>query len=280
VIPTVPFHSPTYRPTSNVDTYSKIPPFSLILADEKLRPHTPTSRASTPAYHSSPGASTTETDSLDSSWFPVDPISPTHSNSEGSDDDTLSSSIYSIGSDTAHSLTSTESDIQVEEGYVDAEASTTITHDTTDTSSQLPLIFPHYDDLENSFASSDGTTPSASVQLQTTSYLSQAPTPVVRGQRSSSYRLSLDKGGEEGKVGSLWGMAMDSGNQGLDRDTIEKPVEADDGTEEKIEEKDEEKIEEKEAVKAHEIREGVKADRLRRALAVSNLSNLRGGQKW
>jgi hypothetical protein len=168
----------------------------------------------------------------------------------------------------------------VEEGYVDAEASTTITHDTTDTSSQLPLIFPHYDDLENSFASSDGTTPSASVQLQTTSYLSQAPTPVVRGQRSSSYRLSLDKGGEEGKVGSLWGMAMDSGNQGLDRDTIEKPVEADDGTEEKIEEKDEEKIEEKEAVKAHEIREGVKADRLRRALAVSNLSNLRGGQKW
>jgi len=160
---------------------------------------------------------------------------------------------------------------------VDAEASTTTHTTTTDTSSQLPLIFPHYDDLENSFAStSDETTPSASVQLQTTSYLSQAPTPVVRGQRSSSYRLSLDKGGDEGKSGSLWGMAMDSGNQGLASETIEKPVAVDDGAEEKVEEK----VEEKEAVTAHQIREGVKTDRLRRALAVSNLSNLRGGQKW
>jgi hypothetical protein len=163
---------------------------------------------------------------------------------------------------------------------VDAEASTT-THTSTDTSSQLPLIFPHYDDLENSFAStSDETTPSASVQLQTTSYLSQAPTPVVRGQRSSSYRLSLDKGGDDGKAGSLWGMGMDSGNQGLASEAIEKPEEVDDGAEEKIKEKDEEKTEEKEAVTAHEIREGVKTDRLRRALVVSNLSNLRGGQKW
>jgi hypothetical protein len=244
-------------------------------ADEKLRPHTPTSRASTPAYHSSPGASTTETDSLDLSWFPVDPVSPAHSNSEGSDDDTLSSSIYSIGSDTAHSLTSTESDIQVEEGYVDAEASTT-THTTTDTSSQLPLIFPHYDDLENSFAStSDETTPSASVELQTTSYLSQAPTPVVRGQRSSSYRLSLDKGGDDGKAGSLWGMGVDGGYQALASETIEGTMKT-----EEEEEKVEEKAEEKEAVTAHEIREGVKTDRLRRALAVSNLTNLRGGQKW
>jgi len=158
---------------------------------------------------------------------------------------------------------------------VDAEAST---HTTTDTSSQLPLIFPHYDDLENSFAStSDETTPSASVQLQTTPYLSQAPTPVVRGQRSSSYRLSLDKGGDEGKAGSLWGIGVDGGCQGSDRDTIEKPVNVDD---EKVEEKDEEKVEEKEAVTAHEIREGVKTDRLRRALAASNLSNLRGSQKW
>ena len=164
---------------------------------------------------------------------------------------------------------------------MDAEASTTITHDTTDTSSQLPLIFPHYDDLENSFAStSDETTPSASVQLQTTSYLSQAPTPVVRGQRSSSYRLSLDKGGEEGKEGSLWGIGVDGGYQGLASETIEKAIEVDDEAEEKIEEKDEEKTEEKEAVTAHEIREGVQTDRLRRALAVSNLSNLRGGQKW
>jgi hypothetical protein len=168
----------------------------------------------------------------------------------------------------------------VEEGYVDAEASTVSTHDTTDTSSQLPLIFPHYDDLENSFASSDGTTPSASIQLQTTSYLSQAPTPVVRGQRSSSYRLSLDKGREEGKAGSLWGLGVEDGYQGLASETIEKAVEVDDGAEEKNEEKDEEKVEEKEAVTAHEIREGVKTDRLRRALAASNLSNLRGGQKW
>jgi hypothetical protein len=167
----------------------------------------------------------------------------------------------------------------VEEGYVDAEASTT-THTSTDTSSQLPLIFPHYDDLENSFASSDGTTPSASVQLQTTSYLSQAPTPVVRGQRSSSYRLSLDKGGDDGKAGSLWGVGVDGGYQGLASDTIKKPEVVDDGTEEKLDDKVQEKTEEKEAVTAHEIREGVKTDRLRRALAVSNLSNLRGGQKW
>ena len=157
---------------------------------------------------------------------------------------------------------------------MDAEAST---HTTTDTYSQLPLIFPHYDDLENSFAStSDETTPSASVQLQTTSNLSQAPTPVVRGQRSSSYRLSLDKGGDEGKAASLWGIGVDEGYQGSDRDTIEKPVNVD----EKVEEKDVEKVEEKEAVTAHEIREGVKTDRLRRALAASNLSSLRGGQKW
>lgn len=249
----------------------------MIQADEKLRPHTPTptSRASTPAYHSSPGASTTETDSLDSSWFPVDPVTPTHSNSEGSDDDTLSSSIYSIGSesDTAHSLTSTESDVQVEEGYVDAEASTTA----TDISSQLPLIFPNYDDLDRSFASaSDETTPSASVQLQTNSYLSQAPTPVVRGQRSSSYRLSLDKGVEEGKAGSLWGMKVDAGNQGFSSETAEKAVKVDDAVKHQVEGN----VEEKEAVKAHEIREGVKTDRLRRALAASTLTNLRGSQKW
>lgn len=159
---------------------------------------------------------------------------------------------------------------------MDAEASTT-THTSTDTSSQLPLIFPHYDDLENSFAStSDETTPSASVQLQTTSYLSQAPTPVVRGQRSSSYRLSLDKGGDDGKAGSLWGMGMGGGDQALASETIEGTMK----TEEEAEEKVEEKPEEKEAVTAHEIREGVKTDRLRRALAASNLSNLRGGQKW
>ena len=163
---------------------------------------------------------------------------------------------------------------------MDAEASST-THTTTDTSSQLPLIFPHYDDLENSFAStSDETTPSASVQLQTTSYLSQAPTPVVRGQRSSSYRLSLDKGVDEGKAASLWGMGVDGGYQGLASGTIEKPKGVDDQVNEKDEGKGEEKIEEKEAVTAHQIREGVKTDRLRRALAVSNLTNLRGGQKW
>ena len=161
---------------------------------------------------------------------------------------------------------------------MDAEASTT-TH-TSDTSSQLPLIFPHYDDLENSFAStSDETTPSASVQLQTTSYLSQAPTPVVRGQRSSSYRLSLDKGGDEGKAGSLWGMAVDGGYQGLASDTIGGPEEGAGKLEEKLGDKVEEKIEE-EAVTAHEIREGVKTDRLRRALAASTLTNLRGSQKW
>jgi hypothetical protein len=166
----------------------------------------------------------------------------------------------------------------VEEGYVDAEGST---HTTTDTPSQLPLIFPHYDDLENSFAStSDETTPSASVQLQTTSYLSQAPTPVVRGQRSSSYRLSLDKRDDEGKAGSLWGMGVDGGYQGLDTEIIEKAVEVDDGTEEKLDDKVEEKTEEKEAVTAHEIREGVKTDRLRRAFAASNLTNLRGSQRW
>jgi hypothetical protein len=152
---------------------------------------------------------------------------------------------------------------------VDAEASTIGTHTSTDTSSQLPLIFPHYDDLENSFASaSDETTPSASVQLQTTSFLSQAPTPVVRGQRSSPYRLSLDKGVDDGKAGSLW----DGEYQASASETIEKPVD--------LEDKIEEKVKEKEAVTAHEIREGVKTDRLRRALAASNLANLRGGQKW
>ena len=157
----------------------------------------------------------------------------------------------------------------MEEGYIDAEASTTA----TDISTQLPLIFPHYDDLDKSFASaSDETTPSASVQLQTTSYLSQAPNPVVRGQRSSSYRLSLDKGAEEGKAGSLWGMNVDGGSQGLASEIAQEAVKVDDEVEGKAEEK--------EAVTAHEIREGVKTDRLRRALAASTLTNLRGGQKW
>lgn len=37
---------------------------------------------------------------------------------------------------------------------------------------------------------------------------------------------------------------------------------------------------EKEGMTAKEIREGVQNDRLKRALAVTNLANVRGGQKW
>lgn len=193
----------------------------------------------------------------------------THSNSEASDDDTLSSSIYSIGSDTAHSLSSTESEPefesahQVEEDYIDAEASTvgsqiTLSHTSQ---AQVPLIFPHYDDLENSFNStaSDGTTPSASVQLP----LSQ----MVKGQRSSSYRLeklAQDKGLVGSEKGSLSGMPMD----GKSHDDVISPSETT------------ETRKEKQAVTAQEIREAVKEDRLRRALATVNLANIRVGQKW
>ena len=133
----------------------------------------------------------------------------------------------------------------------------------SDTSNQLPLIFPHYDDLENSFASntSDGTTPSASVQLQTS-----APV-VLRAQRSSSYRLSLDKSGASDGNPGLKGMSMDGGpHQPLSGipASVDEPVQ----------------VEEKEAITAQEIREGVKNDRLRRALVSANLANARAGQKW
>lgn len=37
---------------------------------------------------------------------------------------------------------------------------------------------------------------------------------------------------------------------------------------------------EKEGMTAKEIREGVRNDRLKRVLAVTNLANVRGGQKW
>jgi len=133
----------------------------------------------------------------------------------------------------------------------------------SDTSNQLPLIFPHYDDLENSFASntSDGTTPSASVQLQTS-----APV-VLRAQRSSSYRLSLDKSGASDGNPGLKGMSMDGGPYQPSPST---PVSADKPVQ----------VEEKEAVTAQEIREGVKNDRLRRALVSANLANARAGQKW
>jgi hypothetical protein len=165
-------------------------------------------------------------------------------------------------------------------GYTDAESSIENSQSTLLVAeTQVPLIFPHYDDLENSFASSttgsDGTTPSASVQLP----LSQ----VVKGQRSSSYRLSLDKGvaagasdgkGEVGNKGeSLWNLPIDgTPHQALANTTGDKTDPAPIA---------------KEVVEgditittAQEIREGVKKDRMMQALASANLARLRGGQKW
>ena len=71
-------------------------------------------------------------------------------------------------------------------------------------------------------------------------------------------------------------MKVDAGNQGFSSETAEKAVKVDDAVKHQVEGN----VEEKEAVKAHEIREGVKTDRLRRALAASTLTNLRGSQKW
>lgn len=261
-----------------------------------MRTYTPPpstiSRTSTPAYHSSPG----DSESLDESWYPV--ASPTTSNTNSnsnsdpehylSDNDTLSSSIYSVGSDTAASLTSTESESDnnyavpmvvgdvhenesmLEGGYIDADAST-LGGSTSTLSNTVPLIYPVYNDLENSFNSSttttasDGTTPSASV-----GELHNLP----KAQRLSSYRLEKmvqsDKGGLIGSAKMGWGNQALFGGGIHD---VQNPVPAND--EMAIHAGD------PAAITAQETREGVKTDRLRRALATVNMAHIRGAsQKW
>jgi hypothetical protein len=242
------------------------------------------SRTSTPAYHSSPG----DSESLDESWYPV--ASPTNSNSNSnsdpehylSDNDTLSSSIYSVGSDTAASLTSTEpesehavggvnGDEMLEGGYIDADASTLGGSTTTlasTTHNQLPLIFPVYNDLENSFNSSttttasNGTTPSASVH-----------SILPKAQRLSSYRLEKlvqsdkDRAGMSGsgKMGSGDHRSL-SGGAAITPESREDKADIGEGTLTDT---------------TQGIREGVKSDRLRRALATANMAHISGAsQKW
>jgi hypothetical protein len=237
------------------------------------------SRTSTPAYHSSPG----DSESLDESWYPV--ASPTNSNSNSnsdpehylSDNDTLSSSIYSVGSDTAASLTSTEPESDhavgvvnenemLEGGYIDADASTLGGSTTTlasTTHNPLPLIFPVYNDLENSFNSSttttasDGTTPSASVH-----------STLPKAQRLSSYRLEKLVQSDRDRIGKMGSGDYRSlvGGAAPTPETHDNEAKITEGTV---------------ADTAQGIREGVKSDRLRRALATANMTHISGAsQKW
>lgn len=269
-------------------------------ADLQMRsstpPPAPTSEHSSPAYHSSPGESV---DTLSDSWIPIadpEPASPAHS----SDNDTLStlgSGSLDDDDDTAGYLTDSSAsedhdriDNLLDGEYTDAESPATDLRGSSSTlgrgeeSLHSSLIYP-YADTGDSFTTttSDSTTPNASVgALPSVGETQRVP-------RMSAYRLGkLGREKQEtgsrdqaGARGSLWSPGPDAeqvinvagldhvlnepfGDMGQNVTTIGNPEKQDIST-----------------PTAQDIREGVKNDRLARALANAKAAGMRvGTQKW